>query len=145
VIVYVDTSAILKLLLVEDGSADDLRLWREAFRRVIGRLCHPEARAALAAARRDTRLSESAFELACRGLEVLRGRVTEVGVSRDLATRAGQLAERHRLRGYDAVHLACALSIDGPDLLLATWDRDLARAGREAGISVAPARGPSGG
>jgi hypothetical protein len=145
VIVYFDTSAILKLLLVEHGSADAVRLWREAFRPVMGRLGYPEARAALAAARGDSRLSESAFALARRGLEVLRDQMTEVGVSRALASRAGRLAERHRLRGYDAVHLACALSLDGPDLLLATWDRELARAGLEEGLTVAPARGPSDG
>ena len=35
-----------------------------------------------------------------------------VGVDHALARAAGTLAEAHALRGYDAVHLATALSID---------------------------------
>ncbi len=51
---------------------------------------------------------------------------------------AGELAEAHGLRGYDAVHLATALSIDVDSMLLATWDGDLARAAIAAGCSVSP-------
>src|SRR6201999_2901363 len=45
-----------------------------------------------------------------------------------LARAAGELAERHALRGYDAVHLASALAIEDEGLVVATWDRDLATA-----------------
>lgn len=62
-----------------------------------------------------------------------------VGVDRELAQRAGALAAVHALRGYDAVHLATALAIDDPEIVLVTWDRDLARAGLAAGRAVIPA------
>jgi predicted nucleic acid-binding protein len=52
--------------------------------------------------------------------------------------RAGEIAEQQALRGYDAVHLATALSIEDPDIALVTWDRDLAQAALRAGRSVAP-------
>jgi hypothetical protein len=42
------------------------------------------------------------------------------------------------LRGFDAVHLVTALSIDSDSMLLATWDGDLARAAVAAGRSVSP-------
>ncbi len=61
-----------------------------------------------------------------------------IGLDADLAHTAGDLAEAHGLRGYDAVHLATAMSVDRTDLLLATWDGDLARAAIAAGCSVAP-------
>lgn len=63
-----------------------------------------------------------------------------IGVDRDLAWQAGEIAETHALRGYDAVHLACAVSVGDPALVLVTWDRDLAAAGIEAGLVVIPGR-----
>lgn len=61
-----------------------------------------------------------------------------IGLDPDLAHAAGELAESHGLRGYDAVHLATALSIGAGSMLLATWDGDLARAAVAAGCSVSP-------
>ena len=65
--------------------------------------------------------------------------MTIIEVDRRLAATAGDLAERHSLRGYDAVHLASALAIDDPDLVVATWDDELGRAAIAAGRSAAPA------
>ncbi len=60
-----------------------------------------------------------------------------IGVDRGLALSAGELAAQMALRGYDAVHLATALSVED-DLVLATWDRELARAATRAGRAVVP-------
>lgn len=58
-----------------------------------------------------------------------------------LARQAGDLAERHALRGYDAVHLASALAIDVPgELVIATWDQELAAAAVAEGRMVVPAQ-----
>ncbi|HEX4804396.1 MAG TPA: hypothetical protein VFU94_00725 [Conexibacter sp.] len=44
------------------------------------------------------------------------------------------------LRGYDAVHLASALAIDAPgELIVATWDEELAAAVVAEGRMVVPA------
>jgi uncharacterized protein len=51
---------------------------------------------------------------------------------------AGELAERHSLRAYDAVHLAVALSIPEPRVVMVTWDRDLSAASVANGIAVVP-------
>jgi uncharacterized protein len=61
-----------------------------------------------------------------------------IGVDWALARQAGDLAEHYGLRGYDAVHLATALAVDATDLVLVTWDRNLAGAAVQAGIAVAP-------
>ncbi len=50
---------------------------------------------------------------------------------------AGQIAEEYGLRAYDAVHLASALSLGDRQVVVATWDADLARAAREVGLAVA--------
>jgi len=51
-----------------------------------------------------------------------------IGLDTALAQAAGELAERHALRGYDAVHLASAIAIKDSNLVMATWDRDLGAA-----------------
>ncbi|MEX2374415.1 MAG: type II toxin-antitoxin system VapC family toxin [Dehalococcoidia bacterium] len=47
-----------------------------------------------------------------------------------LVRRAGELAQRHSLRGYDAIHLAAAERIAGPTTVLVAGDRDLCAAAR---------------
>ncbi len=58
-----------------------------------------------------------------------------VVLDRSLASKAGDLAQRYALRGYDAVQLASALSVG--EGLMATWDAELARAAADAGLAVA--------
>jgi uncharacterized protein len=62
-----------------------------------------------------------------------------IGIDDSLAHLAGELAERHGLRGYDAVHLASAISIEDAGLLTVTWDGELAAATVACGYAVAPA------
>jgi hypothetical protein len=61
-----------------------------------------------------------------------------VGVDDDLAHLADELAQELALRGYDAVHLASALTL-GPATTLITWDVDLQGAAHRSGLAVAPA------
>jgi predicted nucleic acid-binding protein len=65
------------------------------------------------------------------------GAVAEVPVDAALIRHAGDLADQHGLRGYDAVHLAALLSLDGPgDARFACWDDELAAAVRGLGYAV---------
>lgn len=137
-IAYFDTSAVVKLLVEEDGSELAEELWRRARDRVASRLVYPEARAALAAAERAGRIDGREQRVATADLDRACLTMTLVGVDADLARRAGGLAERHALRGYDAVHLATALSVEARDLLVITWDGELARAASSAGLAAAP-------
>jgi uncharacterized protein len=74
-------------------------------------------------------------------LDELCDELAVIGVDKALARTAGQLAEQHGLRGYDAVHLASALAVGDPDLVMATWDRDLAGAANGSGVAVVPRLG----
>lgn len=98
-----------------------------------GQLVYPEARAAVAAARRCGRIDLESHRLALDALEDVYAELRVVGIDEPLARHAGELAERHALRGYDAVHLACALAIDADDVLLATWDEALGDAALQTG------------
>lgn len=63
-----------------------------------------------------------------------------VGVTHELVRRAGDLAEAHRLRGYDSVHLAAVetlwRAVSGLDFRFLVFDGDLANAAQRVGIKL---------
>lgn len=112
-------------------------LWGSAYPAASSILSYPEGRAALAAARRQGRLGEDEHAQALAVFEELQADLITVGVDRDLARRAGEHAEDLGLRGYDAVHLATALELGDGEVVLVTWDRDLAQATERVGLGLA--------
>jgi uncharacterized protein len=124
-------------VVVEDGSELAAELWGSAYPAASSILAYPEGRAALAAARRLDRLGEEEHPEALAVFEQVYADLVTVGVDQELAARAGAHAEELGLRGYDAVHLATALELGDEEVVLVTWDRDLARAAGRVGLGVA--------
>jgi len=122
----------------EPGSELAAELWDRAASVVSSQLIYPEARAAAAAAHRRRRITSTTLRRAVDRIDELCTELDVIGLDPDLAHSAGDLAEAHGLRGYDAVHLATALSVESDSMLLATWDGDLAHAALAAGCSVSP-------
>jgi predicted nucleic acid-binding protein len=114
-----------------------VELWDRADLLVSSQLVFPEARAALAAATRAGRIDEPTHVSAVATLEDLYAQLRIIAIDEPLAREAGDLAGQHALRGYDAVHLACALHLEGDDILLATWDNALNSAARATGQLIA--------
>ena len=114
-----------------------MELWDRADILVSSQLVYPEARAALAAAGRGGRIGTSTHVRAVATLEELYAQLRTVAIDEPLARHAGDLAAQHALRGYDAVHLACALELHGEDKLLATWDNALNAAALATGRLLA--------
>jgi hypothetical protein len=127
----------VKLVVVEDGSELAAEFWGSAYPAASSILAYPEGRAALAAARRLDRLGENEHKEALAAFEELYGELVAVGVDEGLAARAGEHAEDLGLRGYDAVHLATALELGDEEVVLVTWDRDLAWAAEHVGLGIA--------
>jgi hypothetical protein len=100
---------------------------------VSSQLVYPEARAALAAATRARRIDESIHVSAVATLEDLYAQLRIIAIDEPLARHAGDLATQHALRGY----VACALHLQGDDVLLATWDNALNSAARATGQLIA--------
>jgi uncharacterized protein len=136
-IVYFDTSALLPIVIEEPTSATASRLWDDADRVVSSRLVYVEGRAALAMARRMDRLDDRQLRMAVEGFEAVHEQLDIIEVTRDLVVKAGGLAHRYGLRGYDAVHLASARLLDDPELVLASGDLALVRAAAAVGMSTA--------
>jgi len=141
VIAYFDTSALVPLIVTEPSSSTCSRLWNEATRVISSRLIYPEARAALAQAERMRRLTATELRTAVEDLDSIIEEIDYLEVTASLAASAGQLAEAHGLRGYDAVHLASAAVVNDAELVLVTGDQVLGSAARTIGISVAVTNG----
>jgi uncharacterized protein len=137
VIAYFDTSALVPLIVAEPGSGAARELWDGASRVASVRLIYPEARAALAQARRENRISARQLRPAVQALDDRYLQLDVVEVDETLAHDAGELAEAHGLRGYDAVHLAAARRIDDGDLVMAAGDRALLVAANQLRLNTA--------
>jgi hypothetical protein len=135
VIAYVDTSTLLKLVIDEDGSERAELIWNSADVLASASILVVEARAALAAAERAGRLTAAQHQEAKATLEVLVADLTLVAVTEDLIERAADLAEEEALRGYDAVHLAAALTIEAT--VMTSADSALCDAAERRGLHVA--------
>jgi len=135
VITYVDTSTLIKLLIDEVGTTEVGLIWDEPDVLVSVRVGHVEARAALAAARRQGRISNDVFASAVDGLEVLWSQLSVLEIDEDLMRLAGDLATAHGLRGYDAVHLAGAHLVAAD--VFSSADRRLCAAASSDGFHVA--------
>lgn len=132
---YVDTSTLLKLIIVEDGSDRADIIWQSADNVSAVSLIVVEARAALAAAARGGRITARQHAAAKLALAALLGDLYIVEPTEALLASAADLAEIEELRGYDAVHLAGALMV-GADVLTSA-DAALCAAAARRGLHVA--------
>jgi predicted nucleic acid-binding protein len=138
VIGYFDSSALVKLVVEEDGSDEAAALWDGADVVLSSRVAHAEVRAALAAARRAGRLTDRQFADAKELWAVLWSALRVVGVSADLGRLSGDLAEEHALSGFVAIHLASALLVEADDLTIATWDSRLSAGAHRMAVATLP-------
>jgi uncharacterized protein len=139
-LVYFDASAFVKLLAEEPGSELAAELWDGCDAAISSRLAYPEVRAALAAAARNNDLTADDHDAAARIWTHYWAATRPVELTEAVEQHAGELARTHALRGADAVHLASALAISDPDLVIAVWDRRLRAGAQAAGLRVAPAQ-----
>ena len=138
-LVYFDSSALVKLLVEEEGSDIVADLWDGCDAALSSRLAYPEVRAALAAARRNHDLDEDGLGRAERSWEEYWATTRPVELTSAVEWLAGEVAGSHPLRGADAVHLASALVLGDQDLVMAVWDRRLHAGAIAVGLGVAPA------
>jgi len=139
-ILYVDTSALVKLHVAETGSAR-VRLWNdEASGLLTSLVTYAEARAAFARLHRVGGLTTDALRAVVTMFEHDWSRCQVIGLDDALVRRAGGLAERHGLRGYDAIQLATALEGRPRQgtLVFGCFDDRLNRAAVREGLVLPP-------
>lgn len=94
----------------------------------------------MAAALRSGRISAEQRNEGRRHLDRLWEEIDHVDLGMELARRAGDLAERHGLRAYDAVHLASVETVADRETVLVAGDGRLLDAAADLGVMVAPIR-----
>ncbi len=140
-IIYLDTSALLKLYIQENQSDAVRTLVTDASGAGTSMLTYTEMAAAMARAERMRILTADSARKAWDGFLKDWPELTRLKLSAALTERASGLAWEYGLRGYDAMHLAAAMTWQdalGEPVLLATFDRLLWSAGQKAGIPVWP-------
>ncbi|KSW30317.1 type II toxin-antitoxin system VapC family toxin [Cellulomonas sp. B6] len=135
---YLDTSALVKLCVAEPGTDLVAAVWDGADLVVTSRLADAEVRAVLASGRRAGALDDDAARTATAAWRRLSPGLRLVETVPAVLDEAARLVERHPLRAADAVHLASALVLRSPDLLVLAWDEHLAVAARSEGLAVLP-------
>ena len=137
-IAYFDSSAIVKLVVDEDGSETAARVWDACDDAVASRLAYVEVFAALAEGRRAHRLNDRAYDLARSSWATLATSTRWVELTEQIARDAGELAAKHALSGADATHLSSALAVGADVAAFVTWDRRLATAAKSESMAIAP-------
>jgi uncharacterized protein len=143
---YIDTSALVKRYVAEVGSAWIRRMVARPVQDVIytAVLTEVEVRSALQRLIREGRLDTAqAQRLTQRVLQHFTRRYQLIRITRPVVAEAGRLVEGYPLRAYDAVQLACALTVRRsmhrrgmPSPLFVTADTTLLAAAQAEGFPV---------
>jgi len=136
---YLDTSALVKLYVDEDGSPVVRGILQRAVVTATSAIAYVETRAALARRRREGGLAASEYRRATRSFDDDWVHYQRVSVTDQLISEAADTAESFKLRAYDAVHLVSALTISArleAQVVFACWDAGLSQAARRAGLQL---------
>ena len=144
-IAYFDASALVKLHVEERGSRETMEFAAQADVVATSLVSRAEVAAALAKAVRAKLLEEHEAREAQRAFAGQWPDIARIAVTEGLVSRAETLAWEYGLRGYDAVQLASAVTLQeslGSSVRLATFDRQLWSAARGVGFEPWPEKAP---
>lgn len=131
VILFCDTSALIKLLINEPGSDQMVKSSTHADAIAVCRITWAEAMAGMARRQREDPISGDDIDQARQQLSLTWDQFTIVEVSQQMVETAGRFADGFALRGYDSVQLAAAHELDqctDQPLTFASFDRRLRQA-----------------
>ena len=139
---FLDTSALAKRYIVEQGTQRVVALVEGADRLIVSRLVMVEVTSALARRARTGGLATDQLSSILNAFETeLRDRFEVMELGTPVMTRATDLARMHGLRAADAIQLACALLAGGgrpaeAGLTLVSSDEELNIAAQQEGLLV---------
>ena len=140
-IVFFDTSAMIKRYLAENGSDAVSELWANASLIAASQILYAEMIATFARKRREEPKNTQSIDQMQEAFRADFQTMTRIAVNDDVHRRVDELLGRHPLRGADTVHLASAVLVH--DVLqervtFACADVGLANAARAEGFDIAP-------
>ncbi len=136
-ILFCDTSALVKLYIREDSSREMQAVAGVATAIAVCRMTWAEIMAALARRARELPNDAEAIEIVRKRLRTDWPRYAVVEVTQPLVELAGEYADTFALRGYDSVQLAAARTLQdmaGEEVQFACFDARLGKAARVLGM-----------
>ena len=127
---YLDSSALVKLYVVEEGSSDVERCVAESDDVWTSAVTYAEVCAALSRRAREGTLTGAGHARVLQEFDRDWAHLNVLPAEGNLCRAAGVLAHRHGLRGFDAIQLATALQAEGlvDSLRVIAYDLRLRRA-----------------
>ena len=147
-VLYVDTSALLKRYVAEAESENVIAKMDAATATSTALITRTEVAAALSRARRENRMDADEARRAEQAFLQDWADIRKVPVTEELVGSAAQLSWSRELRAYDAVQLAAALKFQAilarvrEDTVFACFDKTLRRAARAEGLETWPVDRP---
>jgi len=132
--VFLDTSALAKRYVAEQGSDQVLAVCQRADSLVISVICLPELISTLCRLVREEKLASAAYRTLKGGMMADLADVDICEITQEVLASVVSLLELHPLRAMDGLHVACALAC-APDAFVSADHRQLSAA-RKAGLSV---------
>jgi predicted nucleic acid-binding protein len=140
-IVYLDSSGLVKRYVEEAGSAEVAALCQSAELVAISVVGYAEVMAALARRQREGGMPQDAYKVAVGRFKDDWQNMDAWGLTNQVNDLVERLVYRHPLRGFDAIHLATALARreeSQEEMQFVCADLRLRAAAREEGLAVLP-------
>ena len=138
-ILYLDTSALVKRYFQEPYSSDVADLWKRASEIVISSVGYAETLAAFYRKKREAALRDREVKRTVEAFQTDWSSFIRVTVSDQLNAIVDVLVSRHPLRGFDVIHLASALTVKKrlkEEFLFCCFDDRLLDAARKEGLET---------
>lgn len=138
-ILYLDTSALVKLYAPEPESDAVQELVESAEVTAVSLIAYAEARAAFARKRQEHAIEAKEYRRLIQEFNDDWDHYFIIDVTESLVKRAGRLAEKHALRGYDSIQLSSAILLRAQSRQSVTFccfDDRLLHAGWREGLST---------
>jgi predicted nucleic acid-binding protein len=110
-ILYLETSNLVKLYVQEEDSGDVAKLVSDAEAVATSIIAYAEAQAAFARKLREKGISDEDHKIIKNDLARDWENIFVIKLTDAVVRSAGDLAEKRSLRGFDALHLASALEL----------------------------------
>ena len=141
-IVYFDTSALVKKYFKEDFTIETMALWKKTSAIVTSSVTFAEVFSALNRKKWEDRIDKNIIQETINIFKNDWESFIRVDVNKELNQTIEKLAVTHPLRGFDTIHLASALIVDKylqKDIIFACFDKNLLKAAEKENLKTFPA------
>jgi len=133
-IVYLDTSSLVKLYVEEDESLEVEKIADSSEFTATSIVAYAEARAAFSRRFREKAFTPREYGLIKKYFDRDWNSYLILNVTEDMVRLAGTLAEKYALRGFDSIHLASAIKLQrelSSPVMFSCFDDNLQKASEQ--------------